>query len=216
MHTGFNPAWINDCEPKQVYKHDARSRVWRIDAPDGRAFVVKQFQYNPFRQLLGAALRIHPAQREQRTAKQLIAIGLPVAPIIASGYQRTGPGIRLWLATPHKGISLHNLFNQGHLTDPDRRQRILQAVGQLASDLIQHNLFNRDHKASNILIDDQDKPWLIDVGAVRRSSSHAGADRMLANLCHTLTQAGAPDADLALVRRASKPNSPNPKTASKR
>ncbi len=202
MDTGFNPAWISDLDPQQVYKHDARSRVWRVCDHAGASFVIKRFEFNPLRQALGLTLGLHPGQRERRRAKQLIAVGLPVAPIIASGVQRHRLAARFWLVTPHRGTSLHNLFNQGKLTDPDRRQRILKAVGQLTADLTRLRLFNRDHKASNIVIDDHDHPWLIDVGAIGRSRGTAGADRMLANLCDTLTQAGATAPDLAHLRQA--------------
>ncbi len=203
MHTGFDPAWINDLEPQQVYKHDARSRVWCVSSEGGASFVIKRFEFSPLRQGLGLALGLHPGQREIRRFRQLKAAGLPVAPIIASGVQRRGVAARFWLVTPHRGTSLHNLFNHGKMTDPARRQRVLEAVGQLTGELIRKGLFNRDHKASNIVIDDEDRPWLIDVGAVGRSRGTAGADRMLANLCDTLAQAGATDPDLAQVRRAS-------------
>jgi tRNA A-37 threonylcarbamoyl transferase component Bud32 len=203
MHTGFDPAWISDREPQQVYKQDARSRVWRVSGDGGGSFVIKRFEFSPLRQVLGLAIGQHPGQREIRRARQLIASGLSVAPIIASGFQRRGPGGFYWLATPHLGTSLHNLFNQDHMADPDRRQRVLDAVGRLTSDLISMGLFNRDHKASNIVVDSEDRPWLIDVGAVGRSRGPAGADRMLTNLCDTLTQAGALDADIAQVRLAS-------------
>ena len=103
--------------------------------------------------------------------------------------------------TPYLGTSLHNLIYHGELADTDRRQRVLEAVGRLTGELIRLGLFNRDHKASNILIDSDDRPWLIDVGAVRRQRGEAGAGRMLANLCETLAQAGATEADLARVRR---------------
>ena len=211
MDKGFDPAWISDCEPQQVYKHDARSRVWRIDAPDGRAFVVKRFEFSPFRQRLGHSLGLHPGQRECRRARQLIAAGLPVAPVLASGLQPRGAGLGYWLVTPYLGKSLHNLFYHGEMTDPDRRQRVLDAVGRMTGELIRMGYFNRDHKASNILIDQEDRPWLIDVGAVRRSRNNAGACRMLANLTDTLSEAGATDVDIARVRRASGVNS---KTAS--
>lgn len=203
MEAGFDPAWIFDREPAQVYKHDARSRVWRIDAADGRSFVVKRFEYSPIRQLLGFVLGLHPGQRERRRARHLKAAGLTVAPIIASGVQRRGVGVCYWLVTPYLGTSLYHLFYQGELTDADRRERVLQAVGRLTGELIRLGIFNRDHKASNIVVDGEDRPWLIDVGAVRRFRGVAGAVRMLANLCQTLAEAGATQADLALVRRAS-------------
>ena len=203
MDTGFDPAWIDGREPQRVYKHDARSRVWRVRGEAGRSFVVKRFEFSPLRQVLGLALGAHPGQRERRWVRRLMTAGLPVVPVVASGVQRRGAGVCYWLVTPHLGTSLHNLFFHGELADSDRRRRVLQAVGRLTGELGRRGLFNRDHKASNILINSDDRPWLIDVGAVRRRRGSAAAGRMLANLCETLTQAGADHADLALIRRAS-------------
>ncbi len=203
MDPVFDTAWVETCEPVQVYKHDARSRVWRIDVPDGRSFVVKRFEHNPLRQRFAATLGVHPGQRESRMAEQLESAGIPVVPIIASGQQQRGLGIHLWLATPHRGVSLHNLFNQGHLDDPDRRARVLDAAGGLTGALISQQWFNRDHKASNIVIDDLDRARLIDVGAVRRCRGRSGGTRMLANLSQTLTQAGATPGDIAGLLKAS-------------
>lgn len=201
METGIDPAWL-DREPVQVYKHDARSRVWRIDAPDGQSFVIKRFEHSPLRQRIAAGVRLHPGQRESRMADRLESAGIPVVPIIATGEQPVGVGIHLWLATPQMGISLHNLFNQGHLTDPERRSRVLDAAGRLTGQLIARHWFNRDHKASNIVIDGQDQARLIDVGAVRRGRGRAGAGRMLTNLSQTLTQAGATPSDIARLLKA--------------
>jgi serine/threonine protein kinase len=191
---GFDPGWI-DAEPAQVYKHDARSRVWRVDAPDGRSFVIKRFEFSPLRQLLGYCLGLHPGQRERRRCGHLQRLGLRVAPIIAAGVCRRGLGIGYWLVTPYLGTSLHNLFYHDGLTDDARRARVLDAVGELTGELIRHRLFNRDHKASNILIDQDDRAWLIDVGAVRRLRGSSDAARMLKNLDDTLAQAGATPQD---------------------
>ena len=195
MDTGFDPAWIDALEPAEVYKHDARSRVWRIDAPDGRSFVIKRFEFNPIRQALGRLLGMHPGQRERRRCRQLQQRGLAVVPIFASGIQRAGYGLNLWLATPYVGISLHHLFYHGRLTDPDQRERVLCSVGQLTSDLIRRHLYNRDHKASNILIDQDDRAWLIDVGAVRLTCGSSGELAMVHKLGETLAQAGADQQD---------------------
>lgn len=202
MDHAFDMTWVQQCEPAQVYKHDGRSRVWRIDAPDGRSYVIKRFEHSPLRQRLALSLGLHPGQRELRMAHRLESADIPVAPIITTGQEPQGLGFQFWLATPHLGISLHNIFNQGHLTDPDRRVRVLDAVGQLTGTLIRQRWFNRDHKASNIVIDDRDQARLIDVGAVRRLRRRLSASRMLANLSQTLTQAGATPGDIARLLKA--------------
>jgi len=164
--------------------------------------VFKRFEYSPLRQALAAMLGVHPGQRERRLCDRMRKAGLPVVAIAASGSTRRGLGRRCWLATPYIGMSLHNLILHDRLPSGPKRVAVLSAVGRLTGELIRRRWFNRDHKASNILIDDGGRPWLIDVGAVRRLRGSAGADRMLANLCDTLAQAGATDADLAQVRLA--------------
>ncbi len=191
-----------NADPKEVFKHDARSRVWLAQAGDGPV-VFKRFEYSPPRQALAAMLGVHPGQREQRLCDRMRKAGLPVVAITAAGSTWHGLGKRYWLATPYIGMSLHNQVLRDRLPAGPRRDALLTAVGRLTGELIRLGLFNRDHKASNILIDSDHRPWLIDVGAVRRLRGSAGAERMLANLCDTLTQAGATEADLALVRRAS-------------
>ncbi len=203
MDTGFDPAWIDTCEPTQVYKHDARSRVWRIDAPDGRSFVVKRFEYNSLRQLLGYLVWLHPGQRECMQYHWLHRVGVRVAPIVASGVSRRGLGLTYWLVTPYLGASLHNLFFHDELKDEARRQRVLDAAGKLTGELIRYRIFNRDHKASNIVIDRYNRAWLIDFGAVQSRYKFGGVARMLANLSETLTQAGATPSDVARLLKAS-------------
>ncbi len=129
-------------------------------------------------------------------------LGLAVVPIVAAGVRRAPRGLVFWLATPYIGMSLYNLLHHGHLTDADRRARVMDAVGELTGELIGKRLFNRDHKASNILIDAEDRPWLIDVGGVRPSRGVAATRRMLGNLRANLAEAGASEDDLGRMERA--------------
>ena len=201
MDDAFDIAWVDRCKPVRVFKQDARSRVWRIDAPKGKAYVVKRFEHSPLRQRLAAMLGFHPGQRELRCYDLLKRESIPTAPIIASGTSPAGLGVRFWLVTPYFGTSLHNLFNEKGLAGQDaRRGRVLTAAGRLTGDLIRKGLFNRDHKASNILIDSDDRAHLIDFGSVRRGCDPALAKRMLDNLDATLAQAGASERDRALLR----------------
>lgn len=206
MDTGFDPAWIDALEPAEVYKHDARSRVWRIDAPDSRSFVIKRFEFNPVRQAMGRLLGVHPGMREIKQTRLLINCGIPVVPIVASGVQRRGIGLQYWLVTPFVGKSVFNLLYHGDLSDADHRAKLLDAVGRLTGGLIAKGFFNRDHKASNILIDAEGRPQLIDCGAVRRHGGEADSRRMLTNLTTNLAEAGATDADLDRVVWASETN----------
>jgi tRNA A-37 threonylcarbamoyl transferase component Bud32 len=202
MYTGFDPGWVDQCEPVEVYKHDARSRVWRIDTPGGLSFVIKQFEYNPFKQRLAALLWMHPGQRERWCCDRLYKAWIPVVPIIASGKIRDGTGMKLWLATPYMGKSLYNLIHHGELSDAEQRGRVLDAVGVLTGGLVRKGLFNRDHKASNIIIDGEDRAWLIDVGAIRFRRGRADTRRMLGNLRANMVDAGASQADLERLDQA--------------
>lgn len=212
METAFISAWLDSLEPTEVYKQDRRSRVWRIDTPDGRSFVIKRFEYNPLRQTLAGVLGVHPGQREQRCCAMLKRVCVSVVPIIASGACRRGLGQNLWLVTPYVGVSLYNLLYRDGLTDIARRGRVMDAVGGLTGQLAGKGLFNRDHKASNILIDGEDRPWLIDVGGVRRSRGAADTLRMLENLRANLAEAGATEAECDRVERACR-QSPESSTA---
>lgn len=206
MDQAFDKAWVDQCEPVEVFKHDARSRVWRIDAPDGRPYVVKRFEFNPIRQALGRLLGVHPGMREIKQTGLLIDRGVPVVPIIASGIQRRGAGVYFWLVTPYIGKSVFNLLYHGDLSDDQRRAAVLDRIGRLTRGLIAEGFFNRDHKASNILIDAAGKPLLIDCGAVRWQGGKVDSRRMLTNLTANLAEAGATDADLDRVVCASQTN----------
>ena len=197
MACEFQPGWLDSVKPTQVYKQDRRSRVWRIDAPDGRAYVIKRFEYSPIKQMLAGMLGIHPGQRERRCCEMLKAAGLAVVPIVGGGVSQR----KYWLVTPYTGKSLYNLLHHGELTDPQKRTQLMTAVGQLTRQLAAKGLFNRDHKASNIVVDEDAKPWLIDVVGVRRSRGQKDTDRMLANLRGNLLEAGASGAECDLLEQ---------------
>ncbi len=202
MEYRFDPAWINTADTTEVYKQDHRSRVWRIEASDGGSFVIKRYEFNPLRQKLGWLIGRHPAQREIRRAAYLSQLGVPVVPIIAHGWDSKEGASRAWLVTPCTGRSLFHLFYHQELSDPDRRGRILDMAGELTGELIRRGLFNRDHKASNILVDSKDRLWLIDTGGVRPMwSVWGGAKRMIRSLQGNLAEAGAGPADLARLAR---------------
>ena len=59
----------------ETYKADARSSVWRVDAPVG-SYVLKRYEYAPLRQRLGLWLGLHPGQRERRGVRRLRRAGI--------------------------------------------------------------------------------------------------------------------------------------------
>lgn len=157
-----------DGRPAETFKSDARSRVWRVETPQGPR-VVKRFEHSPLRQRVALWLGLHPAQRELRRNRRLRAAGIAVVPAVDAGVERDGRGVRVWLAFPWRGRSLVHLLRAGALRDLRDRRRAAETLAALTADLIRGGWLNRDHKSSNLLLDDQGAAWLVDAGAVRRA-----------------------------------------------
>lgn len=174
-------------KPTHVYKTDRRSRVWRLEGPHG-PIVIKRFEYNRLIQWLAALLLIHPAQRERRRNRQLIHAGFSVPPVIGWGATRDG---RFWLATPYQGPTLHRRICDRELDHPACNRSIAEAVGQFVGRLVAGGYFFRDLKTTNIIVDDDHRVWLIDVGSVRRLRSRQHVIRMIMLLDQTARRAGA-------------------------
>lgn len=172
-----------------TYKSDARSIVWRQTSPAGDDVVIKRWQYSPLRQRLGRLLGLHPAQREIRWNRRLIALGLPVVPIL----QHTRHRGRSQLHTPHIGPSLQQALRSGELSFGAKRA-IARQLADAVADLFDHELSFRDMKTSNVLLDDAGKLHWIDVGSFRRVSPDR-IMRSLALLDHTAAGDGATRTD---------------------
>lgn len=170
----------------RVFKSDHRSRVWCVEVAGSR-WVLKRFEYSRIRQRLGWLLGLHPAQRELRMNRRLAAGGIAVAPIHAYGIT----GGRGWLVTPYLGASVHDLLWSNPFAGPRDRRHVIVAASGLTASLLRKGLYNRDHKASNLIMDAGGKAWLIDVGAVRRLRGRGGLVSMLARLDQSAVKAGA-------------------------
>lgn len=182
--------------PIRTFKADARSRVWLVDAPQGRR-VIKRFEYSPLRQRLSLLLAIHPACRELQRNRRLRAARLRVVPIIDAGVEGCGLGCRAWLATPLAGTSLHHRLKAPE-AGTDGHGRLIDAAVRLAADLIGAGFCFKDLKPSNIVIDESGDAWLIDVGSARPARKPAHTERMLAVMDRVLVRAGV---DAALRQR---------------
>lgn len=179
-------AELFDHEPVEVYKTDARSRVWRIDVNGGDGLVIKRFEYGAARQWLGLLTGTHPAQRERRANRRLRRAGFAVVPIERHGVR----GGKAWLATRWAGRSLKQVIQTGGRADAADRRRVGNAVADIAAGLIERGYFFRDLKTSNLIVDDAGGVRLIDVGAVRRSRRPDHVIRMLTMLDRTATEDG--------------------------
>ncbi|MEE9405407.1 MAG: hypothetical protein V3V20_10980 [Algisphaera sp.] len=171
-------------------KHDARSHVRRVTDAQGNPWVVKTFLHARWKQRFTQKIGQHPAQLEARWHANLQKANVPVVPIAAQGFDHSGAG---WIITPWMGESLHNTLAQGHADTPAQRHRLTRAVGTLTGRLLSQKLFNRDHKASNIVIDPHSGELrLIDAGGCRSAKGRPlllSALPMLSNLNNALSTA---------------------------
>jgi len=182
-----------DWPREHVFKDDARSRVWLARDPDGRRWVIKQFLHHPIRQRLGLWFGLHPGKREKRKHDQLAADGLDVLRIERDGTQNVGLlGCRYWAMTPYVGMSMYHWVLYGLAADqPGNRHVLARQMGTLAGRLLTMGLIHTDHKASNVLLDNnrENHLWLIDGGSVRKRLTAGEAHDMLRLLSDNLHHA---------------------------
>jgi len=173
----------------EVYKHDARSRVWRVDHETHGPVVVKRFEYRPLRQRLSLIVGIHPGACELRRNQQLGEAQVPVVPILDAGEQRDGMGGRVWLATPVMGTSLQRRLT-GAEVDQTQAKRWVDAASDLARALLGAGFTFKDFKPSNVIITDTGDAMLIDVGCARPDTSAKQVTRMLAVMDRVMKRDG--------------------------
>lgn len=167
-----------------TYKADARSTVWRVDAPAG-AFVLKRYEYPPLRQRLGRWLGMHPGQRERRGVQRLQNAGIAVAEVQRHAVRRG----RYVQATAHGGPCLQALLGETAWEADERRAPTLRDLAAATAKLLAAGLVHRDLKVGNVLVRDDGRVVLIDVGAVRPSRSMRRRRATLWILFHTLGKA---------------------------
>ena len=176
-------------EPVEVYKQDARSRVWRVELATLGPVVVKRFEYTPSRQRVSLIVGTHPGQHELKRNRQLAAAGVPVVPILDAGEERAGLGGRAWLATPLIGTSM-----QRAITDPattaSQLELLIDQAATLTRQLLDAGYTFKDLKPSNIVLDDAGQMHLIDVGCAKPDTSKKQTTRMLAVMDRVLKRDG--------------------------
>lgn len=178
-----------DGEPAEVYKHDARSKVWRVEHGTLGPVVVKRFEYTPGRQRVSLIVGTHPGQHELKRNRQLAAAGVPVVPILEAGEERAGFGGRAWLATPLTGTSLQRLLTAPDTSDV-QRETLIDDAAELTRQLIAAGFTFKDLKPSNIVVGEHDRLLLIDVGSARPDTSKKQTTRMLAVMDRVLKRDG--------------------------
>ncbi len=175
--------------PACLFKADDRSRVWLAHRSDGSACVVKLFVFSRWRQRLLSWLGHHPGHNEKIRHAQLYKQGIAAIQINETG-QAHGEH---WLITPYRGLSLHNWLKTqaAHAHQPVRRDLAFE-FGALTGQLLNKRYFFRDHKVSNMIVDDEHQLWLIDAGTVRRTwgrGLNRGAVRMIRQAHETAIKA---------------------------
>lgn len=180
----------------ETFKADDRSTVWRVDAPAG-PYVLKRYEYAPFRQQLGLWTNLHPGQRERRGSRRLRRAGIDVA--APAAWERVGG--RYVQASRYAGACLQARIGEpAWRADDAKRAAVLTALAAAAAALLHAGLVHRDLKVGNVLVTDEGAVRLIDVGAVRRSRSLRRRRATLRMLLMTLRKAGGTDDDAAALR----------------
>src|SRR5262249_1734061 len=131
----------------------------------------------------------HPAQIELRWNTRLRGKGVPVVSIVDGGVQPHGAGCRVWLATPLKGRSLQRVLRDPATPDP-RRQSRLRGGAAPPCKVFRAWPWPRDLKPSTIVIDEDGRAWLIDVGSVRAGAALGKTVRTLAVMDRVLARDG--------------------------
>lgn len=183
----------DDYTPGKTFKDDARSLVLWFER-SGRRWLIKRYRGKPLRMWIGHLLGRSVAWRECAASIQLAADGLrvsePVALMHAGGPMRCTQT----LVMPYvEGTSLYHVIHGAppldQLTPAERRRRrqIAQSVGHQIGLLTAAGWINRDHKPSNLIIDDaahgpDRQPLLIDPAGISRRRNEQQICRMIANL----------------------------------
>lgn len=157
--------------------------------------IVKRFEHFTLRQLAASLVGKHPAQRELKMAKELRDKGVAVVPIVGHGKQWAGLGCKLFLVTPYVGKSVHQLGREGELESPVRRKHVVDQIAAVTAKLVEREVYFRDLKASNILMDNKARLWLIDVGSARKAGKRVHMLKMLGMLLKTLAMEEIPPAE---------------------
>ena len=193
--------------PDQSFKDDRRSRVVRVTI-DGRAWVVKQYRGPVWKRWLEQLLRRTPAWREWRYGEKLRVSGVRAIQPLALVHTRTGQA----LITPFiDAPSLHHWLKQSPAAGS--RLALARVIGEQIGRIIAAGLINRDHKASNLLIDaacerGDAEPILIDPARLKRRRGDATVWLMIARLWRSARLAGPCSSRecLAVVRHVLRTN----------
>ena len=191
-----------ELNPIETLKNDpVRSIVRRVQVA-GQHFVIKRYRVPAWKSWLLHQLRQSPTWREWRGTEKLMHAGRRVSIPLAKMYQPSRGHEAQVLILPYvEGASLDKLVEEAppvqEWSDAYRNKRIAlaQAVGKQLGRLLASGIVNRDHKLSNLIMDEAcehggQEPIMIDPLGLRMRRSDNQVYRMLATLLRTTERAG--------------------------
>ncbi len=174
-------------ETERTFKQDRRSTVRLVRHGDGRC-VVKTYHLPRVVSAVYGLFGMNTAQRERRAAERLHTIGIrTLVPVLV-------PRGETLLYPYVDAPTLQDAI--GQVDDADTRLRVARAVGDQLGRLTTAGYINRDHKPTNLLIDEacrtqNQQPVLIDpLGLRRRPAGQRGRAKAL-EMCHIMLRASA-------------------------
>lgn len=193
---------ISNAEVLRDLKDDSRSHVQLVRF-GGRLWVRKRIFTPSLKTRLYHRLRLSPAWREFKGARRLRALGRRVgAPMLLVHERRKKRRRSQTLFTPYsEGPSLQQAIanapppSQWTHEDCLQRRRVAEAIGRQIGALLADEVVNRDHKPSNLILDDKcldegAEPVIIDVGGLRERRDRKQVFRALAVLWRSATRSG--------------------------
>jgi tRNA A-37 threonylcarbamoyl transferase component Bud32 len=194
-------AWLRD--PAWHYKNSRNVTLTRVPPPDkGKpGLVLRRLNYGRNRHRLSDCFRPSRAQRAFRSALDLEAAGLPVARALAVA------DLRSWRWPVHAyllSVEIENAQTLGQFArqSDSWSRRLVGELALLLARLHQTGFIHGDLKATNVLIQPMDKPWLIDFDGARRFARvpRDRAVKDLARLATGIVEAGGRESPLAMIR----------------
>ncbi|MEM9084260.1 MAG: lipopolysaccharide kinase InaA family protein, partial [Planctomycetota bacterium] len=135
---------------------------------------------------LAAIFRRTRLHRQFRGTVRSIRAGIPAAIVrlVIRGRDEEGRVIDTLIMERVPGRSVLEIFADAE-TNEETKRELAELVGALTHTLLAEGLFNRDHKPSNIIVDESRggfRPVLIDCVGVRKAKTGDTIERLLKNL----------------------------------
>lgn len=184
---------LNDTSPPdRLVKNDTRTRIEKRTA-NQTPFAVKHFRTPAYKDFLYNIVKRTPAWREFQGALKLqranIAALQPLALVRGSNNQTTETLITPWTSDPTIKLFLLDIPNTPSPQQTAQLFTLAKQLGQQLGQMLAANIINRDHKASNIIINPTTfTPTLIDPAGLRRFRNLTQLHRLLALLEKTTFQ----------------------------